>query len=122
MQSDEEEVEEEEGVSNYQSDFVATSTMEQDSSQISEQLQQGHKEDLTEGKDDTNYSECFPDDCYSASSPTLNHTCPTNSRTTSPCRSQSSCTSRRPSLLEKILKDAAVQTQPYCLADTNNDG
>ncbi|XP_056894728.1 uncharacterized protein LOC130528921 isoform X1 [Takifugu flavidus] len=118
-----EEEEEEEEWSNYQSDFVEASTMEQDSSQISEQLQQqGHKEDLTEGKDDANYSRHFSDDCYSVSSATVNHTCPTNSRSTSPCRSQSSCTSRRPSVLEKILKEAAVQTQPYCLADTHNDG
>ncbi|XP_056894731.1 uncharacterized protein LOC130528921 isoform X4 [Takifugu flavidus] len=117
-----EEEEEEEEWSNYQSDFVEASTMEQDSSQISEQLQQqGHKEDLTEGKDDANYSRHFSDDCYSVSSATVNHTCPTNSRSTSPCRSQSSCTSRRPSVLEKILKEAAVQTQPYCLADTHND-
>lgn len=106
--------EEEEEVSNYQSDFVDASSMEQDSSQISEQLQQqGHKEDLTGGKDDSNYSRRFSDDCYIASSATVNHTCSTNSRTTSPCRSQSSCTSRRPSLSEKFLKEAAVQTQPY---------
>ncbi|XP_026160362.1 uncharacterized protein C19orf44 homolog isoform X2 [Mastacembelus armatus] len=133
---EEEQQQVEEDVLDYQSDFESESRTEQNysASQVSEHLQGDEEEVASEvrgealdshGRTDDDYSSTFSDTSYSGTLQTSNNSLRSEplsrsrgSRSSVSHGNQTSSHSRRRASVRKVLKEAAVQTQPDTMTST----